>query len=261
MLIDTHCHLDFPQLKDTLSDVLARAQAAGVKKMISISTRIAHFPELLALANANENVYCTVGTHPHHCAEVGEASARAQDYIDFAKSHKVVGIGEAGLDFHYDHSPRDVQEKSFRMQIEAARETGLPLVVHAREADNEIAAILEDEMKRGAFTGVLHCYSSGADLARRGLDIGFYLSFSGIVTFKNAKAIQNIARQTPLERILVETDAPYLAPVPYRGKTNEPSFVNETAKFMSALFGLEFDDFAERVTRNSMTLFSRLNDN
>ncbi len=261
MLIDTHCHLDFPQLKDSLADVLSRAKLAGVKKMISISTRIAHFPDLLSLANSHSDIYCTIGTHPHHCAEVAEMAATTQDYINFTTSKKVVGIGEAGLDYHYDYAPRELQEKSFRMQIEAARETGLPLVVHAREADTDIADILEDEMKLGHFTGVLHCYSSGAELAKRGLDIGFYISFSGIVTFKNARDIQAIAKATPLNRLLVETDAPYLAPVPHRGKTNEPSYVAQTAQFLATYLELDYNHFEKMVTNNSLTLFSRLNDN
>lgn len=258
MLIDTHCHLDFPELHSDIDGVLARAREAGVSKLISISTRVAQFPALLSLAERYANVFCTAGTHPHHSNEEAERGVSLEQLMGLTRHPKVVGIGEAGLDYHYDYSPRDIQEKSFRLHIAAARETGLPLVIHAREADEDIGDILEEEMARGPFSAVLHCYSSGEKLAERGLDMGFYLSFSGILTFKNAKIIQKIAQNTPENRFLVETDAPYLAPVPHRGSTNEPAFVRHTAEFLAALRGVAYEAIAKRSTQNALALFRKM---
>lgn len=259
MLIDTHCHLDFPDLREQLENVLTRANEAGVQRLISISTRIARFDNLLALTEKYESIFCTVGTHPHHSNEDQERTVKIEDIIRLSQSSKVVGIGEAGLDYHYDYSPREVQEASFRRHIAAARETGLPIVVHARSADKDIGNILEDEMRQGAFSGVLHCYSSGPELARRGLELGLYLSFSGIVTFKNAKEIQEIARAVPNDRLLIETDAPYLSPMPHRGKTNEPAYVAHTAAYLAGLRGMDIAALATLTTTNAHRLFSRLN--
>jgi TatD DNase family protein len=257
-LIDTHCHLDFPDFAAELDQVVARARAAGVGRLVTISTRVARFPSVLALAERYDDVFCTVGTHPHNAGEPGEDGVPAEEIARLAQHPKVVGIGEAGLDYHYDKSPREAQARGLRAHIAAARMTGLPIVIHAREADADMAAILEDEHRNGSFPGVLHCFSSGAELARRGLALGLYLSFSGILTFKNAREIQEIARDAPEGRILVETDAPYLAPAPYRGKRNEPAYVVETARMLAGLRGVGLDEIAALTTANAQRLFAKL---
>lgn len=256
MLIDSHCHLDFPDLKPEREGLLARAEAADVGLMVTISTRVRRFDEVLGIAETHDNVFCSVGTHPHNAAE--EPDVTAEDLIRLAQHKKVVAIGEAGLDYHYDNSPRDLQEKGFRTHIAAARETGLPLVIHAREADDDIARILEEETARGAFPFVLHCFTGGSDLARRGLALGGYLSFSGVLTFKSAENLRAIAKDAPLDRILVETDAPYLAPEPLRGRTNEPSYVVYTAAKLAAARGLSADEIASATTENFFRLFSKV---
>jgi len=256
MLIDSHCHLDFPELKGELDAVLDRARAAGVGLMVSISTRVRQFNELRALVDAYDNVFCSVGTHPHNAAE--EPDIMVEELVELARHPKVVAIGEAGLDYHYDHSPRDVQKKSFRSHIAASRETGLPLVIHARDADVDIARMLEEETRKGAFPFVLHCFTSGAELARTGLALGGYLSFSGVITFKNAEALRDIALAVPSDRLLVETDAPYLAPEPLRGKTNEPAFVVHTAARLAALRGLRETEMARTTTENFFRLFKKV---
>jgi len=256
MLIDSHCHLDFPQLGDDLDAVLSRALGAGVGLMVTISTRVAQFETLKAIVEAHDNVFCSVGTHPHNAAE--EPDVTAEQLVALSRHPKVVAIGEAGLDYHYDHSPRDAQEASFRTHIAAARETGLPLVIHAREADEDVARILEEESKRGAFPFVLHCFTSGPDLARRGLALGGYVSFSGVVTFKKADALREIGTSVPSDRVLVETDAPYLAPEPFRGKTNEPAYVAHTAKRLAAERGISHDEMARITTENFFTLFKKV---
>jgi len=256
MLIDSHCHLDFPELKGELDAVLDRARAAGVGLMVSISTRVRQFNELRALVDAYDNVFCSVGTHPHNAAE--EPDIMVEELVELARHPKVVAIGEAGLDYHYDHSPRDVQKKSFRTHIAASRETGLPLVIHARDADADIARMLEEETRKGAFPFVLHCFTSGAELARTGLALGGYLSFSGVITFKNAEALRDIALAVPSDRLLVETDAPYLAPEPLRGKTNEPAFVVHTAARLAALRGLRETEMARTTTENFFRLFKKV---
>ena len=256
MLIDSHCHLDFPELKDQLDAVLARAGAAGVGLMLTISTRVRLFDTLRALAEAHDNIFCSVGTHPHHAAE--EPYITTEELVKLARHPKVVAIGEAGLDYHYDNSPRDVQAAGFRSHIAASRETGLPLVIHAREADADIANILEEETEKGAFPFVLHCFTSGAELARAGLKLGGYVSFSGVITFKNADELRDIAREVPLDRLLVETDAPYLAPVPQRGKTNEPAFVAHTAASLAALRGIREAELARATTDNFFRLFRKV---
>lgn len=254
-IVDSHCHLDFPGLVDDLDGVIDRARAADVKTMVTISTRVRQFDRIKAVADRHDAIYCSVGTHPHNAAE--EPEITAQDLCALADHPKVVAIGEAGLDYHYDKSPRDMQAAGFRTHIEAARRTGLPLVIHARAADDDMADILEDEMGKGAFTAILHCYSSGPDLARRGLALGLYLSFSGILTFKNATEIRDIAGAAPADRILVETDAPYLAPVPHRGKPNEPAFTRHTAAVLAETRGTDLATIADQTTENFFRLFSK----
>jgi TatD DNase family protein len=256
MLIDSHCHLDFPELRDQLDSVLARAREAGVGLMLTISTRVRRFPEVLDIVEAHDNVFCSIGTHPHHAAE--ELDVTLDEVLTLTGHPKVVAIGEAGLDYHYDNSPRDDQERGFRTHIAVARETGLPLVIHARDADEDIAGILEEETKRGAFPFVLHCFTGGPELARRGLALGGYVSFSGVVTFKSSDALRKIAADVPLDRLLVETDAPYLAPEPLRGRTNEPANVVHTAARLAALRGLRQEELASATTDNFARLFNKV---
>lgn len=256
MITDSHCHLDFPELKGELDAVLARARAAGVGLMVTISTRIHRFDEVLAIAEAHDDVFCSVGTHPHNASEEPDVTVR--DLVKLTRHPKIVAIGEAGLDYHYDNSPRIDQEKSFRVHIAAARETGLPLVIHAREADADIARILEEESAKGAFPFVLHCFTSGPELARRGLALGGYVSFSGIITFKKSDELRDIARDVPLDRILVETDAPYLAPEPMRGKTNEPAFVVHTASRVAVEKDMSDAGLARATNNNFLRLFRKV---
>jgi TatD DNase family protein len=256
MLVDSHCHLDFPGLKGELDTVVGRACAAGVGLMVTISTRVCRFDEVLAIAERHDQVFCSVGTHPHNAAE--EPDVTVAELVKLTRHPKVVAIGEAGLDYHYDNSPRADQERGFRIHIAAARETGLPLVIHAREADADIARILEEESAKGSFPFVLHCFTSGPELARRGLALGGYVSFSGVLTFKNAQALRDIAREVPLDRLLVETDAPYLAPEPMRGKTNEPAFVVHTASRLAAVRGLSEAELARATNDNFFRLFSKV---
>jgi TatD DNase family protein len=255
-VVDSHCHLDFPGLSEDLAQVIARADKAGVRLMLSIGTRVRKFHQILAIAERHAHVFCTVGTHPHNAAE--EPDVTADELVRLARHPKVVGIGEAGLDYHYDHSPRDQQAKSFRIHIEAARETGLPLVIHSREAEADTAATLEEEMAKGVFKPLLHCFSSKAELAERGLKLGAYVSFSGILTYKNAEDIRDVARHVPYDRLLVETDAPYLAPVPYRGKTNEPAFVVKTLEKLAEVKDMTSTDMAVTTSRNFFTLFDKV---
>ncbi|MGE3530003.1 MAG: TatD family hydrolase [Methyloceanibacter sp.] len=256
MLVDSHCHLDFPDLRCELDSVLARARAAGIGPIVTISTRVRRFGEIEAIVEAHEGVFCSIGTHPHNAAE--EPDVTAAELVEIARHPKVVAVGEAGLDYHYDHSPRDAQAKSFRTHIAAARETGLPLVIHAREADDDIAGILEEESAKGAFPFVLHCFTSGPELARRGLALGGYVSFSGVLTFKNAETLRAIAAEVPADRLLVETDAPYLAPEPMRGKTNEPAYVAHVASRLARVRGLGEDDIARLTTDNFFRLFQKV---
>lgn len=255
-VIDSHCHLDYPGLAEELDQVLARADGAGVRLLLSIGTRVRKFDQILAIAERHGNVFCTVGTHPHNAAE--EPDVTAEELIALARHPKVVGIGEAGLDYHYDHSPRDQQALSFRIHIAAARETGLPLVIHSREAEADTAQILEEEMQKGAFKPLLHCFSSKMELAERGLRLGAFVSFSGILTYKNAEDIRDVARHVPMDRLLVETDAPYLAPVPYRGKTNEPAFVVKTLEKLAEVKDVTPDAMAQVTSRNFFALFAKV---
>lgn len=256
MLVDSHCHLDFPDFEAERAEVVARALAAGVGRMVTISTRVRRFEQILAIAEECEPVFCSVGTHPHNAAE--EPDVTADELVRLADHPKVVAIGEAGLDYHYDKSPRDLQAKGFRTHIDAARRTGLPLVIHARQADADIAAILEDETGKGAFPFILHCFSSGRDLAMAGVRLGGYVSFSGILTFKNSGELRDIARDIPRDRLLVETDAPYLAPVPMRGKRNEPAFVANTARVLAETIGVDETEIARLTTANFFRLFRKM---
>lgn len=256
MLIDSHCHLDFPDFVEERDAIVARALDAGVSRMVTICTHVRRFPQIAAIAEAYEHVYCSVGTHPHNASE--ELDVTTQDLVSLAQHPKVVAIGEAGLDYYYDHAPRDAQAQGLRRHIAAARETGLPLVIHARDADDDMIAILEDETGKGAFPFVLHCFSSGLGLAQAGLALGGYVSFSGILTFKRSEELREIARQIPLDRLLVETDAPFLAPQPYRGKRNEPSYVVETAYTLAETVGVSREQIATITTDNFFRLFSKM---
>jgi TatD DNase family protein len=255
MLVDSHCHLDFPDFEDELDDVIARARRAGVGAMVTIGTEIARFDRVLAIASADENIYCTVGTHPHEAGTDGEGDP--QRLAALAAHEKVIGIGETGLDYHYDNAPREAQKKSFRAHITAARETGLALIVHSRDADGDTIEILTEEFEKGPFGAVMHCFSAGRALADAAVGLGFYISFSGILTFKNADAVREIADMVPVERLLVETDAPYLAPVPKRGKRNEPAYLAHTAAYLASLRGMTPDALAEQTTANFFRLFTK----
>ena len=256
MLIDTHCHLDFPEFAPERDAVVARAKAAGVGRMITISTRVDHFADYAAIADAYDDVFCSVGTHPHNAHL--EPEATVERIVGLAQHPKCVAIGEAGLDFHYDRAPRDTAERVFRTHIAAARETGLPLVIHTRDADADTARILEDEMGKGAFKALLHCFTGSRELAERALALGLYISMSGVVTFKNSQELRDIARDAPLDRLLVENDAPFLAPVPYRGKRNEPAFVAKTAAVLAEAKGLGVAQVASATTANALRLFSKM---
>ncbi len=256
LIVDSHCHLDYEGLAERLPEVLDAAEQAGVGLMISISTRVRKFDRVLRIAEENGNVYCTIGTHPHNAHE--ELDVRVAELVELAKHPKVAGIGEAGLDYHYDYSPRAAQAQGFRLHIAAARETGLPLVIHSREAEADTAAILEEEMQKGAFKPLLHCFTSSSGLARAGLAIGAYVSFSGILTYKNAAELRGVAAEVPLDRLLVETDAPYLAPVPFRGKTNEPAFVVKTLEALAGVKGVSPEAMARATNDNFFRLFSKV---
>lgn len=256
MLIDTHCHLDFPDFAEDLEAYVARAEAAGVARMVTISTRVARFPAYAALAERFPSVWCTVGTHPHGAHE--ELDVTAEQLAELARHPRCVAIGEAGLDYHYDKSPREAQAQGLRTHIAAARATQLPLVIHARQADEDMAAILREEMGKGAFPAILHCFTAGEMLARTGVELGFYISFSGILTFKTSEELRAIARGIPMERLLVETDAPYLAPTPYRGKRNEPAYVVETAKVLAGVKDVSFDEIARITSDNARRCYWKM---
>lgn len=256
MLVDSHCHLDFPDFAEERAAVVARALAAGVGRMVTISTRVKRFQQILEIADSFEEIFCSVGTHPHNAAE--ELDITTEDLVRLAQHPKVVAIGEAGLDYFYDKAPRDAQAQGLRAHIAAARQTRLPLVIHARNADDDMIAILEDETGKGAFPFILHCFSSGQQLAEVGVALGGYVSFSGIVTFKNSPELREIAKGVPHDRLLVETDAPYLAPVPHRGQRNEPAYVVETARVLAEAIGVSRDEIARITTDNFFRLFSKM---
>lgn len=256
MIVDSHCHLDYDGLHDDLPGVLERAKLAGVGIVLSISSRVKARDKLFALAEAHDNVFCTIGTHPHHAHE--ELDIRVADLVAMTRHPKVVGLGEAGLDYHYDKSPRAAQMQGFRNHIAAARETGLPLVIHTREAEDDTARVLEEEMARGKFKAVLHCFTSQQWLAEKGVELGLYVSFSGILTYKTAENLRDAARALPEDRILVETDAPYLAPVPNRGKANEPAFVVHTLGVLAEVRGVSLDRMAAVTSGNFFRLFNKV---
>jgi TatD DNase family protein len=256
MLIDSHCHLDFPDFAGELDGIVGRAREAGIARMVTISTRVKRHAEVLAIAERFPDVFCSVGTHPHHAHE--ELDIGVDELVARARHPKVVAIGEAGLDYHYDHSPREAQERGFRNHIASARVTGLPLVIHSREADEDMARILEEETAKGAFPAVLHCYTGGAELARRAIALGLFISFTGILTFKKSDELRAIAQALPGDRILVETDAPYLAPGRYRGKRNEPAFVVETAGVLAETRAVSSDEIAQQTSENFFRLFRKV---
>jgi len=256
VLIDSHCHLDFPDFASERDAVVERARAAGLKRMITISTRTEAFGSISLIADNYDDVFCTVGTHPHHAHE--EADVSQDRLVELARHPKCVGIGEAGLDYRYDQTPRDIAARVFRTHIGAARQCGLPIVIHARDADADIAAILRDEMEKGDFAGLLHCFTASAMLAETALSLGLYISFSGVLTFKNSRPLREIARAVPMDRLLVETDAPYLAPVPYRGKCNEPAFVAATAQVLADVRGVSPQTIAAETSANALRLFSKM---
>lgn len=254
-LVDSHCHLDFPDFEGELDAVVARASDAGVGLMVTIGTKLRDFDKVLKVAESYDNILCTVGIHPHE-AET-EPDVATERLVEIARHPKVVGIGETGLDYYYEHSPREAQKSNFLAHIEASRETKLPLVIHTRDADEDMAEILTTETGKGAFPALLHCFSSSRALAMTALDLGLYISLSGIVTFKSARDLQDTARDVPLDRLLVETDAPYLAPVPNRGKRNEPSFVAHTAAKVAELQGIDPSLLAQATTDNFFRLFTK----
>ncbi len=255
-IVDSHCHLDYEGLADQTDAILARSEAAGVGLMLSISSRVKNFPRLLALTEPHDNVFCTVGTHPHNAHE--EVDVTVAELVHLTKHPKVVGLGEAGLDYHYDLSPREAQMLGFRNHIAAARETGLPLVIHTRNAEDDTARVLEEEMAKGKFKAVLHCFTSQQWLAEKGVELGLCVSFSGILTYKSAEDIRTTAKALPIDRLLVETDAPFLAPVPYRGKDNEPSYVVKTLEQLAAVRGLPPSDIAKITSDNFFRLFDKV---
>ncbi len=255
MLVDSHCHLDFDAFEEDRAETLERAAAAGIGRVVTICTKLSEFERVRALARVHPGVDCSVGVHPHNVGEEGIAEPRR--LATLAAGPEVVGIGETGLDYYYDHSPRGDQRASFRNHIAAARETGLPLIVHTRDADEDTAEILTEEMGQGAYSGVIHCFSAGPGLAEAAVGLGLYISFSGIVTFKKSERLREIAAEVPIERILVETDAPYLAPEPHRGKRNEPAFVAHTAATVAAAKGIGIEAVSRQTTENFFRLFGK----
>lgn len=254
MLVDSHCHLDYPEFAD-LDEIARRAHEAEVGCMLTIGTSMLKFSGVLAVAEARDDIYCTVGVHPHEAGK--EAQVTVEGLLEHAKHPKVVGFGETGLDYFYEHSPRDAQKESFRTHIQAAREAQLPVIVHTRDADDDTLEILADEMKNGAFPGLIHCFSATDAFAKEAVAMGLYISISGIITFKKADALRAAVQTVPLDRLLVETDAPYLAPLPHRGKLNEPAFTRFTAEKLAEIKGVAFDALAETTTQNFFKLFTK----
>jgi TatD DNase family protein len=254
-LADSHCHLIYKGLGEQQPEVLARAREAGVVAMLNISTRESEWDDVIAVAERESDVWASVGIHPHEAdqhPDVGTARL-----VERAQHPRVVGIGESGLDYYYDHSDRERQQASFRAHIAACRETQLPIIVHTRDAEDDTAAILREEMEQGAYPGVIHCFTASGEFASKALELGFYISISGIVTFKNAKDLQDTAKRLPIDRLLIETDAPFLAPVPHRGKTGEPAFVADTCRFLANLRGEDPDELAEATRANFHRLFAK----
>ena len=254
-LVDSHCHLDCPDFDGQLAALIDRARTAGVKRMVTICTRLKNEPQVRALAEAHDGLFYAAGTHPMYTAD--EPLVAVEELVALASHPKFVGIGETGLDYHYTADSAAQQQESLRVHIEAARRTALPLIIHARDADEDMARILTEEYRAGAYACVLHCFTSGAELARQALDLGFYISMSGIAAFPRSTQLREIFAEVPLERVLVETDAPYLAPPPHRGKRNEPAFVAHTARAGAEVFGLSPAEFAAATTANFDRLFSK----
>jgi len=255
VIVDSHCHLDFPDFKGEIPEIIARADAVGVKYMQTICTHISKFPQVLAIAEKYDNIFASVGIHPH---EAAKESVTVEELVEFASHEKVIGIGETGLDYFYEHSPRDKQIESFLIHIDAARQTGLPLIVHTRDADEDTIKILTDEMKKGEFKFLIHCFSTSQQLAEKSIELGGYISISGIVTFKKAVELQESVRKLPLNRLLVETDAPFLAPVPFRGKRNEPAYTRNVAEKIAELKSVSLEDVAKITTDNFLKLFDKV---
>lgn len=255
-LVDSHCHLNFPDFRDDLEAVISHAQKNGIRIMQTICTEVEEFDDVYAIAEKHEHIYCSVGVHPN---ESGQKQAATTEYLlGKTACAKVIGVGETGLDYHYETSDRRIQQESFRIHIEAARKSGLPLIVHTRDADGDTMDILEEEMRKGEFKGLIHCFTSSQELAERALKIGFYISLSGIITFKNAEGIRHSVTTVPLNRLLVETDAPFLAPLPYRGKRNEPSFVQYTNRKLAEIKGIAEEECARITTENFLRLFDKV---
>ncbi|GHF58274.1 TatD family hydrolase [Seohaeicola zhoushanensis] len=254
-ITDSHCHLDFPDFEGQLDTIVANAAAAGVTRMVTICTRLRNEPQVRAIAEAHPSVFYAAGTHPMSAAE--EPLATVDQLVALARHPKFVGIGETGLDYHYNAESAEIQQVSLRIHIAAARETGLPLIIHARDADDDMARILAEEYRQGAYSCVMHCFSSSAELARAALDLGFYLSMSGIAAFPRSQELRDIFAAAPVDRILVETDAPYLAPPPHRGRRNEPAYAAHTARVGAGVFGMEYPEFAARTQANFDRLFTR----
>lgn len=259
MLVDSHCHLDYLQKAGAdIASILQRAKDADVIAALTIGTKLSQFSDVLAIAESHDNLRCSIGVHPHETDE--EGLQQAQSIIPQCDNSNIVGIGESGLDYFYDHSDREVQRNSFRQHIKAARATGLPIIVHTRAADEDTVAILQDEYAQGAFKGVIHCFSTSRWLAEEALKLGFYISLSGILTFNKSQELRDIAADLPLDRLLVETDSPYLAPVPYRGKSNEPSYVVETAAKLAEIRNISVEEIHDITSNNFFTLFDKFTD-
>ncbi len=255
MLVDSHCHLNYEGIVEDQDAVLDRAREAGVGRFLNISTRESEWDDIVTTAERNNDVFASIGIHPHHADEHGHIDEnRLRDAVDHPK---VVGIGETGLDYYYEHSDRDAQQRLFRRHITVARETNLPVIIHTRDAEDDTLAILRDEMEKGAFTALIHCFTASGEFGDAVLDLGLSISISGIVTFKNAKYLQEIASRVPADRLLVETDSPFLAPVPHRGQTCEPAYVADTARFVARLRDIQFEELASITTRNFFALFTK----
>jgi TatD DNase family protein len=255
MLVDSHCHLNFPDFKNDLETVIKNAHANNVGVMQTICTEVEEFDEVCAIAEKHDNIYCSVGVHPNESGV--KKKADLEFLLSKAPHPKVIGIGESGLDYHYETSDRDIQQKSFRIHIDAARQAGLPLIIHTRDADEDTMDILEEEMKKGAFKGLIHCFTASQKLAERAIALGLYISLSGIISFKNAESIRETVKTLPLERLLIETDAPFLAPLPHRGKRCEPAFVKHTNQKLAELKNISEEECAKITTANFFTLFTK----
>ena len=254
-IVDSHCHLDFPDFEGEIPNLVSRAEEAGVKRMVTICTRLKNEPKVRKIAEKFNAIYYAAGTHPMSAST--EPLATVDQLIKIAQHPKMVGIGETGLDYHYTAESADIQKTSLKIHIEAARETNLPLIIHSRAADEDMAAILKDEFNKGSYNCVMHCFSSSVELAKLSLDLGFYLSMSGIITFKKSEELRTIFKLAPIDQVLIETDSPYLSPVPFRGKRNEPSYTAHTAEMGASIYGLDYETFANQTTKNFNKLFSK----